>query len=347
MADQGSNPGQAEAGGDAPTVKDFLKKHVRGIPRDQMKRKVLYGFRYRDLKEFINEIISRHCGASSAELLAKISELEIRLAGESEARRSVEAEAEATAMRIGDLESAAKDDSAAAGARAENEALGEEIAGLKAALAASEAAASAASAEAAKVKGEFEALEKEAEFLDAEMEKLNGRNRQIEEQSAALLAELNLLKEKSAAEIAAAADRIAMLEGVVEKSKDMQKVLALENELKRTARALEAWEAAGEFMAVERVPDFDSADERAGAAIAALESRQGDARASGMAAALASARAELKEKKEAFGALVEAMYSWKGDFQTLFALAKASGQGGGLEARIGVLGGLAGEPGRS
>ncbi len=351
MTDAGSKPGEADAGQDAPTVKDFLKKHVRGIPRDQMKRKVLYGFRYRDLKEFISEIISRHAGASSAELLAKISDLEIRLRSERQSRESVEAQGEASAMRISELEAAGQASASASGelekAAAEKKALEDEIAALKSAAAAGESAAAAAAEEAGNLKVELEALEKEAEFLDAEMEKLNARNKQLEEGSAALLRELEAEKERGAKDKAEAADRIAVLQGVVEKSKDMQKVLALEDEMKRLRKAIEAWEAAGEFMAAERVPDFESADALARSAIEKIASGKGAACADDMAAALEGARAELENGRKSFQVLLDAMNAWKGDFETIYSLGKAAGMGRGLEARIGVLKGIAEKLGRS
>ncbi len=347
-----SSPDSAgKAEGEAVTVKDFLKKHVRGIPRDQMKSKVFYGFRYKDLKNFINDIISRHAGEGNSELLASISELEIKLQGMAQYKESMESRAAESAKRIAELEAAAAaapvpDAGGELQAELEKTAAGvaaleSEAAALRARIAELESAAVSAAAENGKLRQEYEALEKESEFLDSEMEKLNAKNRAAEEETAGLRREFDLLGEKSRKDLDAAGDQIASLKGVIEKSKDMQKVLAVEEENRKLRKALEAMETAAEFMAAERMPDFGAAGSDAASAVEKAGARSSAPCAAEIGAAAAAAKADLDEDRKALELLTGQMYSWKGDFETAYSLGCVSARIRAQAERIGLLKALA------
>jgi DNA repair exonuclease SbcCD ATPase subunit len=313
-----------------PTVKDFLKRHVRGIPREKMKSKVFYGFKYKDLKAFINEIISRHSGADQAELLVTISELELKLKSARAYKAQMEEKTAEAARRLKELQSRPADETPAvdneALARLEEEkaALARELEEHKTRAAEHESSTGKAAEELAALTEEYAKLESESEFLDSEMEKLSASNTQLEGQ----VAELGEKAAKAAeqeAQLAATREQIASLEGVIAASKDMQKVKAMRDELDRITKALAAWESAGEFVAAERMPDYALADTAAQNVITALDTSDVPL-AKEIKTAAAALQSKLALHRDEFAALVEQMYDFQGDIKTAYRLGQLCGQ---------------------
>lgn len=330
-----------------PTVKDFLKQHVRGIPREKMKKKVLYGFKYKDLKSFLNEILSRHAGADQGELLAQISELELKLKSAQAYKERMEEQASRTAKELAELKAGggaapppppppAVDEEALGRLEAEKAALAEELEALRGRVSEQEGQEGAAAQELSGLRDRFGKLEKENEFLDSEMEKLNEANRELEARAAELTARA-AEAERLEGELAGAQERAASLESVIEASKDMQKVKAMQEELTRLTKALAAWEAGGSFVAVEGLPDYEEAQTLAGSL---LESLSGGSSAV-LEAAVSEVQAELAAHREEFAGLLEKMYAFEGGVETAYRLGQIAGTDRARASQLEVLRSLA------
>ncbi|MHC4779927.1 MAG: hypothetical protein ACYTFG_15250, partial [Planctomycetota bacterium] len=250
-----------------PSPQDFLKKHVRGIPREKMQeKKVYYGFKYRDLKDFINSIIGQYQGVESPDLLAKISELELKT-------QTLQSQKEAMGKELEEAKSSPDDAPDPAALQELQEKLNAaEAEKTQLATAAEEAGGSVdehqkkaqdLSAELAALKEDYGKLEKESEFLENEMQKLDEANKALMQERDTLQGELDrLLEEKETTAEAFAKERgdleekISGMEQIIASSKDAQKLLEMQKEFERYKWLLQAYEnAVAEAVDVEPQPD--------------------------------------------------------------------------------------------
>lgn len=329
---------------EAPT-KDFLKQAVRGIPREKMKeKKVYYGFKYKDLKTFIDSLVARYKDLKNPELVAKLSELEMKLQTLAQQRDRLKEELEAARGEAG------ADPAELADLKAQLEALEQEKAAFEARVAeledqsastADENAKRAAdlSAELAALKETHAKLEEESEFLDAEMGKLDARNKELEEKLQALQAELDALKAGREADGQAFEKeregfrtRMAELEELVAASKDAQKLLELQKRYEMYADLLKAYEAgAAEAFDIERMPDAEAVAGR----IEEIRGRAGEGTPA--AAALAELESKWNGSRESMDALLETMYGDEGSFRVVLELGKTISRVQQLAERARVL----------
>ncbi|GEM_PF-2771874 len=324
-----------EAPAPEPSPGDFLKKHVRSIPKEKMKEKrVYYGFRYKDLKGFIDSIIGRYKDMDNPDLVARISELELKL-------QTLQQQKEGLAK---DLEEARAASGAPAGPDPEAlKALQEKLDAAEVEKAQLQARidetqqemtgsvdeharrAQDLSAELAALKESYAKLEQENEFLDGEMGKLDAANKALEGEKAALQEQLDALqarldsekegwdKERNTFE-----NRIGEMEKLLEASRDAQKLLEMQREYETYRALLDAYEtAAAEAMDIERRPDSDEVASR----IAALQGRVQEG--SAPETALKQLQESFAIQEERVDELLEEMYAYRGSFRTILDLGKA------------------------
>jgi chromosome segregation ATPase len=320
-----------------PSPKEFLKKHVRGIPREKMKeRKVYYGFKYKDLKDFISSIIAQYKDVESPELLARISELELKidtlqkqkealgedleearnagpdpaalkeledkLAGSEEARASLEAEKAALEGQIQEMEQSM------AGTVDEHAKRAQELA-----------------AELAALKETFEKLEKENEFLDGEVEKLETANKQLKEENEDLRRQMEDLKASIDdqyntldQERAALQEKVDEMEKIIAASSDSQKLVELEKKFESYRKLLKAYETAvSEAVDMEYRPDPEEV-------ATCIQSVRGRVPEDGKAAEMIGLLENLYNTNETvIQKDLETMYEGKGNFRVILDLGKA------------------------
>lgn len=340
---------QAEAQAD-PTHKDFLRKHVRGIPREKMKdQRVYYGFRYRDLRDFINALISQYKNLENPELLSRLSELEVQLQalkGERDAMAAQIEEAMAkpdpsalqdlqdTITSLEEAKTLLETTLASTEEERDNLLLDKGVNDAKISQMEEQLSGSAdeqtrriqeLTAELATLKETFDKLEQENEFLDGEVQKLDGSNKDLLEKIRLLEEELARLKadleRQSAAfnkERADFQDKVEELQKLVAASRDAQKLADLQKRYAEYKDVLDAYEAAAaEAVDIEARPDFPALE----AEIAAVRERapEGSAAAS-LAAALETG---LQANEAAVAELLETMYQGQGSFRVILNLGKA------------------------
>jgi chromosome segregation ATPase len=332
----GTEEEASEAQAAEPSSKDFLKKHVRGIPREKMKdRKVYYGFKYKDLKGFIESLIGQYKDVESPELVAKISELELKLDTLQKQRAALKGEleeAKAAGPDTGEMEGLQADLKAA---RADKEALEAEKTALEARVqeldglsgTADEQAQRAQdlAAELAALKEKFANLEKENDLNEEEMDRLEAANRELSEKLEALQRELDGLREASEGrseafdkERVGFQDRIGELENLLSASKDAQKLLEMQKEYAGYKNLLKAYEtAAAESVDIEDRPDSAELTSRVEAVRARVPE---DSRAAHVAEALASLYDSNESVVEKY---LETMYEGGGTFRVILNLGKA------------------------
>ncbi|MHC4599152.1 MAG: hypothetical protein ACYS47_09115 [Planctomycetota bacterium] len=294
----GTEEGAQDAQATDLSPQDFLKKHVRGIPREKMKeKKVYYGFKYRDLKDFINSIIGQYKDVQSPDLLSKISELELKAQTLRQQKEGLERELQEK-LAAAEAKGGAADEYAK---RSQD---------LSAQLAAS--------------KEDFAKLEKEVEFLEGELQKLDASNKDLTGQVEALArerdalqAELDRKQDIFEKEQAALEEKVAGMEQIVAASQDAQKLMEMQKEYETYRDLLKAYEkAAAESVDVEPQPN----PEKVESWIASVRGRV--AEGSKEAGVLAELEGQYGRFQEASGELIEKMYEGQGSFRTVLELGK-------------------------
>ncbi|MHC5039322.1 MAG: hypothetical protein ACYTHM_18600 [Planctomycetota bacterium] len=312
---------------------DFLKKHVRGIPREKMReRKVYYGFKYGDLKNFINAIIRQYKGIKNPDLLAKISEIELKMQNLQNQRDQLTQELEETkaALEIaidpevhGEL--ASKLETVVADKSALESRLQETEKTLTGTADEHAKRAQDLGAELGTLKADHEKAEKENTFLEEELDKLNAANRELTEKVKSLTAELDALKaleEKERLDFEKEREtlrtKIGDMEKIVASSSDAQKLLEMQNEYATYKDLLKAYEqAASETVDVEVRPD----PEEVAGWVQAIRERV--AEDSTEARLLANLETVFNHNQSNVEELLEAMYDQQGSFRTILNLGKA------------------------
>jgi len=320
---------QAESSAPQSSTQDFLKKHVRGIPHEKMKeRKVHYGFKYRDLKNFISSLIAENKDIKNPELLAKISELEIKVNQLEQQKQALSSQLEEAKDRP-DPEALKELEEKLAEAEASRKALEKEKEALEARMegSADEQAKRAhdLGAELEALKATFARLEEENEFIDGEMQKLDATNKELQKKVMGLESELKALREEMQdraqafdAERAGLNDKIGDMEKIITSSKDTQKLLELQKQYAQYKDLLTAYEtAAAEAVDVETRPDPE-------AVAGGLEAVRGKVAGESKAASMAGLLEERYNLNEEFiRSQLEVMFEGKGSFRVILELGKA------------------------
>jgi chromosome segregation ATPase len=356
---QPETPAPEAAPAPLPAPQEFLKKHVRGIPKEQLaEKRVYYGFKYKDLKAFIEQIVGQYKGIENPQLIARISELEMALQSLRGQKEAAEAKAQETAAGVekaraegetaqslaasaqAERETAsAASNQAGADAAKELEARLQALAGEKAALEArvaelekglsgageTDKRAADLSAELAALRENFTKLEGENEFIDGEMTKLDESAKALAERLAKAEAEEQALreeKEKAASafdgERKTLAEKAARLEGIVNSSGDAKKLAEMQKRFETYEKVFQAYENAAEEMV-----DLERRpDEKSvDARIGALRGTLPAGAPSGDLLILLENR--LAAVRKEIGEHVQAMYGWRGSFRLVVDLEKA------------------------